>query len=202
MSGQATNSVGTNVSINDWLDRLADRTPTPGGGSVAALAGALGCAVGEMALRFSVGRKGNEAEQDDKLKAALQRLGETRPMLLRLCVEDQLAYAGWRAAKGLADDDAAKSETLEQATAASIAVPLATMAAALKVLAAATDVAAISNPWLKGDLLCCGDLAVAAVRCGRYNVLANAPADSPDVAEADAMLARAVELVQRLGEAT
>ncbi len=41
-----TEAADLKMPVEAWLDRLADKTPTPGGGSVAALTGALAAAVG------------------------------------------------------------------------------------------------------------------------------------------------------------
>jgi formiminotetrahydrofolate cyclodeaminase len=80
------------------------------------------------------------------------------------------------------------------------------MAAATRVLDAAVNIAPRCNPWLLSDLLVCGDLCVAAVRAGRYNVIANAGTEkqhAASLAEADRMLAECVANVQKLaGHAT
>ena len=57
-------------TIEQFLDATAAKQPTPGGGSVTALAGALAASMGEMVLNYSVGKKGLEAHQD-QLKPAL-----------------------------------------------------------------------------------------------------------------------------------
>src|ERR1700722_824589 len=77
--------------IDHFLDAAASRQPTPGGGSVAALAGALAAAMGEMVLNYSVGKK-DLAAHEPKLREALAELGRARAMLIELLVEDQLAF--------------------------------------------------------------------------------------------------------------
>ncbi len=47
----------TKLGIDEFLDRTADRTPTPGGGSVTAAAGAHACALARMVAAFSTGKK-------------------------------------------------------------------------------------------------------------------------------------------------
>ena len=46
------------TSIENFLEAAAAKQPTPGGGSVAALAGALAAAMGEMVLNYTLGRRG------------------------------------------------------------------------------------------------------------------------------------------------
>ncbi len=58
------------TTIEKFLEAAAAKQPTPGGGSVSALAGALAASMGEMVLNYSVGKKGLEAH-DAVLKNAL-----------------------------------------------------------------------------------------------------------------------------------
>jgi formiminotetrahydrofolate cyclodeaminase len=44
------------LSIDEFLEQLASRTPTPGGGSVAALTGALAAGLGQMVAAYTLGR--------------------------------------------------------------------------------------------------------------------------------------------------
>ncbi len=79
-------------------------------------------------------------------------------------------------------------------------MPLAVAATAGRVVATAVEAAAVCNPWLLSDLLVCGDLAVATVRCAAHNVRTNAPG-SADEAEVEAMLTAAVASVIELADA-
>ena len=74
--------------IGTFLTAAAAKQPTPGGGSVTALAGALAATMGEMTLNYSVGKKGLEAHQDI-LAPALCELTHAREVLVRLMIEDQ-----------------------------------------------------------------------------------------------------------------
>ena len=178
-------------SVSDWLSATAARRPAPGGGSVAALVGALAAAMGEMTLNFTTGRKGNTAEQESRVAVELAELHRARMLLLELMEEDQRAFTSLTAARKLDDSVPDKRAKVEAATAAATAVPQAIMATGSRVLAVAGRVAVDANPWLLSDLEVCGELALATVRCGRYNVRANLdncePAEAQRVCdEADA----------------
>ena len=54
-----------NASLNDFLNAAAAKQPAPGGGSVAALAGALAASMGEMVLNYSVGKKSLVAHEPE-----------------------------------------------------------------------------------------------------------------------------------------
>ena len=199
------NVTGADVRLGEWLDAAAARRATPGGGSVSALVGALAAAMGEMTLNFSVGRKGNAAGVDERLAANLAELARARDLLVRLMVEDQRAYAELTAARKLDDAEPGKAGRVDAATAAAIAVPQAIAATGLRVLEHAAEVAADANPWLLSDLLICGELALATVRCGTHNVAANladvAPPEAARLrAESEAATRRGVGLIRALHE--
>ena len=187
----------TTTAVADWIGAAAAKQPTPGGGSVAAIAAALGAAMGEMTLNYSVGRKANSDADEAKLAPLLARLERARHMLLQLCGEDQAAYTAWRATKDLPDADLER----RRAVTASLDVPASVMTTAASVLDLAVEAAPIANPWLLSDLLVCGDLATAAVRCASYNVAANLDGVE-DAAErraaSEQTVRRAVQQVQSL----
>ena len=189
--------VDCGTSVSEWLSAAAARRPAPGGGSVAALVGALSAAMGEMTLNFTAGRKVNSPELEAKIAAELAELERARKLMLTLMEEDQAAFAALTAARRLDDSAPGRQRTLDTAHAAAVAVPEAIMAVAAGILTAACRVAADANPWLLSDLEVCGELALATVRCGRYNVRANLSDLGPGVAarlnaECDALVRRGV----------
>ncbi len=192
-------------TIEAFVVAAASKQPVPGGGSVAALAGALAAAMGEMAINYSVGRKATP-QFDAPLKAALLRLSHARALLLELMVEDQDAYQALRNAKKLPEGEAGRA-ALPQLIQACVNVPQAIGATALAILAIAEDVAGMVNPYLLSDLAICADLAMATVRAASYNVKVNLP-ELPDAAvrakgqaDMDAMMAHATSTIQRASSA-
>src|SRR4051794_34286893 len=77
--------------LEQFLAAAASRQPTPGGGSVTAVVGALAASMGEMVLHYSIGKKGRETV-DQELMPILAEMTKARQLLLELMVEDQLAY--------------------------------------------------------------------------------------------------------------
>ena len=57
------------LTVKDFLDKVACSEPVPGGGSIAALNGALASALSTMVARLTVGKKGYEASEDVMLHA-------------------------------------------------------------------------------------------------------------------------------------
>jgi len=194
-----------NTTIDAFLTAAAAKQPAPGGGSVAALAGALAASMGEMVLNYSVGKK-SLAEHQPKLTAALTKLTKARAMLLELMVEDQAAYQALNDAKKLPEGSADRKQ-LPLLAQTCVDVPLAIAATAVAMIDLAADVAPIVNPYLLSDLAVCADLAMATVRCASYNVAVNLPELSTDADRSKAgnaaqqMLRHATSAVQRASSA-
>src|SRR5579884_2540023 len=79
------------MTLQEFLDATAAKQPAPGGGAVAALAGALGAALASMAVNYTVGRKGYAAYEAE-VQSALGQFERARALLKELVVEDVEAY--------------------------------------------------------------------------------------------------------------
>ena len=186
-----------NSSIKQFLDAAAAKQPTPGGGSVTALAGALAATMGEMVLNYSIGKKDLEPFQGE-LKPALAECQRARQLLVQLMAEDQAAYAALTAARKLPDGSAERASQLPAALAACIRGPQAIAATAVAVLELCERVVNFVNPWLLSDLAVCADLSMATVRCAVYNVRVNLT-DITDTAERQRIEGATFELLSRAG---
>jgi formiminotetrahydrofolate cyclodeaminase len=191
------------ATLRQFLDGTAARQPTPGGGAVTALTGALAAAIGEMTLNYSIGKKGLEAFEGE-LRPALADLHRVREELLKVMTDDQSAYAALTAARKLPDATPDKAAKVRVALAGSIRAPQAMAAAAVTLLEVCDRVLNFVNPYLLSDLAVCADLAMAAARCATYNVRVNLP-DVTDPAERHAIeatmgqsLSKAAGLIQRV----
>ena len=81
----------TDKSVSNFLDELASDAPAPGGGSVAALGGALGAALVSMVCSLTLGKKGYDGVQDD-IKDLLSQSETLRHRLAGLLDKDCLLY--------------------------------------------------------------------------------------------------------------
>jgi formiminotetrahydrofolate cyclodeaminase len=159
-------------TIEQFLQAAGARQPTPGGGSVAALAGALASSMGEMVVNYSLGKKGLEAH-GDRLSLALMEFAKARTLLARLIAEDQSAYEALTAARKLAKDSPDRPRAIADAALACIRVPQTIAATAIAILDLADRLVGIVNFHLLSDLAVCADLAMASARCAIYNVRVN-----------------------------
>ena len=171
----------SSTSIRDFLNAAAAKKPTPGGGSVTALVGALAASMGEMTLNYSIGKKGLEAYQDE-LKPALAQLTRAREVLLQLMVEDQLAFEALSAAKKLPEGSRERDEKLPAALLTCVRVPQAIAATGVAILERCDEIVNFVNYYLLSDLAVCADLSMASIRCAVYNVRTNLK-DFPDAAD-------------------
>ena len=82
----------TDLNITEFLEKTASGTAVPGGGSVAALAGALGASLSEMVANLTIGRKGYEAS-DAEMRDLMNSARMLRDKLAKDIDRDSEAYA-------------------------------------------------------------------------------------------------------------
>ncbi len=95
--------------LKKYLDEAASGASTPGGGSVAALAGALGAALTSMVCNFTVGKK-KYKDVEAEVSQILSEAEELRGKLLELMVADTQVYGQVSAAYGMPRDTAEEKE--------------------------------------------------------------------------------------------
>ncbi len=187
----------------DLVEALAEGTPTPGGGSAAAQAGAMGAALVAMVARLTLGKKkyaGVEArmaeivEQADALRQSLQSAVEADAAAF------EQVMTSLRMPKATETELAARAQALEQATRRATEVPLAVAERACEVLELAAEVAETGNVNAASDAGSAGALARACLTAAGLNVQINA-AGLVDRAMADAWMQVLEELERRAGEA-
>ena len=159
-----------------YLDDAAAAQPTPGGGSVAAMAAALASTMASMAANFTAGKEKFKAVESE-IRKALERLADQRRDLLDLAHRDMAAYEGimaaWRMAKNTDPEKAARAEAVRKATRASLDVVERVIADAQAVLEVSRRLAEIANPNLLSDVGVAAELALGAVRAAEINLEVN-----------------------------
>jgi len=162
--------------LKTYTDALASGEPTPGGGSVAALAGALGAALNSMVANFTVGRK-QYADVEDDVRTALAGSEELRNTLERLTQADTEAYGQFAAAQKMPRETdaqkAARKAAMQGALRTAASVPREVVRSGLQVLNIAPELAKKGNPNLITDVGCAVKLAFAAMECAALNVEIN-----------------------------
>ncbi|HEX4574308.1 MAG TPA: glutamate formimidoyltransferase [Gemmatimonadales bacterium] len=159
-------------SLDDWLDELAAGTPTPGGGSAAALAGALAGALVAMVARLTVGRKAY-APVERRVAEIVAEADALRVQLRRLVDDDAAAYARVSSAAKLPKEAPGRQRAMDEALVDAARPPLATARGAVRLLALARELGEIGNRNARSDATVAGALAGAALRGAVENVRVN-----------------------------
>lgn len=135
-------------AMQGFLDELASSSPAPGGGSVAALAGALGAALTSMVCNLTIGKK-KYAEAEAEMKSILAQSEDLRAKFTRLVDDDTTAFNKVMEAFGLPKENdaqaALRNAAITAATKEATLVPLEVMKHCIDALALAQLVAANGN---------------------------------------------------------
>jgi methenyltetrahydrofolate cyclohydrolase len=185
-------------SIDQFLDDLASGNPTPGGGSAAAMMGAMGAALVSMVCNVSFGKKGCEAAEPE-LRNMLVRSEELRRHLAAMMAEDIAAFdslmASYRLAKSSDEEKARRAETIQACLERATEVPLQCARACSQVVAMARRAADLGYKHVISDVGVGVAAADAALRSAALNVFINAPA-----LKDRRFAANAIEEVERLAK--
>lgn len=164
------------LSVAGFLDAVAQKSSVPGGGSAAALAGALAAALGEMAAGFSVAKAASDADRA-RLEALAKEFGAARISLQSAMQQDSDSYAAVEAAlkmpKGTEEEKNARKRRMQQALQAAALTPMGVAETAASVLQALGRLEPMSNPNLRSDLQTGVATAHAAIRGALANVAIN-----------------------------
>ncbi len=163
-----------------FLDAVAARQPTPGGGAVAAAAGALSCALARMVAAYSTGKSG-EPDQSKQVGQLAKQLERADQLLRGLLGEDSRAYELLSAAEKRFKDDPSSKPERESALIVALTVPMEVAAAACESLELMERLLPLAGRSLISDLGVATVLAEATVQAASYMVYANAyTLDNPE----------------------
>ena len=166
------------LTIEQFVDRLASAEPVPGGGAAAAVAAALGASLVSMVAGLSTGKPKYAAYEATLAKC--ETLGhELAAEFLRLADRDAEAYAGYSIAlkmpRETEDQREARKQAIQLAARAAAEAPLDCVKACLSLAIAAEALAGRSNVNAASDVLVAALLGEAAARSAAENVLINLP---------------------------
>ena len=161
--------------LGDFLDRLADRVPAPGGGATAALHAAQGAALLGMVARYTTGDK--YAEHRETIGHIIAEADELRGIALRLAEADLEAFTAvanaYTLPRSTEAENAARSAAIAQALADAAWPPAQVISVAGMVVDLAQALAAIGNHNVISDVAAAAEAARAAAATARVNVEIN-----------------------------
>lgn len=162
------------ISVQEFIDQTAAKAPTPGGGSVAALCGALSAALAQMALQYTVGKKAF-ADHEEELRRSVAAFAAAQKRFQELIAEDIAAYAALSGLLKLPEDLRHKNPEFTPAVLAAIRAPQTALGLAMHVLELCAGLLEKTSRHLISDLGIAAALALATVHASELNVLVNLP---------------------------
>ncbi|GAB6188632.1 hypothetical protein JCM30566_03710 [Marinitoga arctica] len=146
--------------IIDFSNELDSKTPTPGGGALAAICGALSSSLGGMVSKYSINKKGLE-DYETILEEALESFIICKERLLELADEDVKAYQKFKEALKLKDE-----ELIEESTKNSIETAYKIAKCGYEILNNSYVIAKYGNQNLLSDSIITGYYAWATMQSG------------------------------------
>jgi len=164
------------LSLKELLDSFAAPTPTPGGGSAAALAGALGASLLIMVAAMPKTRTGVESERT-ALDGVLRQLGHGRDHLAQAIERDSASYdaviRAYRLPKNTEDEKRARTAAIQAALHGATEVPLDVMRACHAAAREGLTVARFGNLSAASDVKVAFELLQAAAAAAAANARVN-----------------------------
>jgi len=165
-----------NKSVHTLLDELASKASTPGGGSAAAIMGAMGAALLSMVANLTVGKKDYEGVEED-MKKLLQRTEELRSQLTGMVKADVEVFDKVMAAYGMPRDSeeqkTSRTAAIQTALKEATDVPLECARLCAEVIRLSEPVAEMGNKNVISDAGVAVLAGYAALRSAALNVYIN-----------------------------
>jgi formiminotetrahydrofolate cyclodeaminase len=194
-------------TISDFLGRLADRTPAPGGGAAAALQAAQGAALLGMVARYTTGPE--HAGHQLMIGRIIAETDELRALALRLAQADEDAFAAaadaYRLPAGQTEgEESARTEAIAQALVNAVWPQAQVISLAGMVVDLAEALAEIGNRNVIADVAAAAEAARAAAAAARVNVEVNLAGIADEQASLDmiAETGKADEIIARAAQVT
>jgi formiminotetrahydrofolate cyclodeaminase len=164
-------------TVEAYLDVLASDAATPGGGAVAAIAGATGAALISMVCNLTIGKKGYE-EAEERMRGMLVDAEAARTALLELADRDATAFDGVMAAfkmpKETDAEKAVRSQAIQEGYLAAAEVPLDIARRSAELMELARESTEFGNANAASDGASAAQALWASVWSATYNVEINA----------------------------
>ncbi len=190
------------MGINqDFINELASKAPTPGGGGASAYCGALATALASMVGNLTVGKK-TYAAVEDEVEEALIQLEEQRNKFVELIDKDAQAFEplsrAYRLPRATSEELAHKNKVMQQALVGATEVPLEIMEICAQVITTSKFLAHNGSRLALSDVGVAVLFAKAALKGASLNVYANASSIANE-AQARSYIQQADCLIEEYG---
>ncbi|MBO0784260.1 MAG: cyclodeaminase/cyclohydrolase family protein, partial [Ktedonobacteraceae bacterium] len=152
-------------TLREYLDDLASAKSTPGGGSAAALSGAMGAGLACMVARLTLG-KANYASVQPEIETLLERAEQLRQRFQELMQEDIEAYgrlsACFKMPRSSDEERSERTRAIQEALYTAALVPLTMAECAAKLVGYCERIATIGNVNVISDIATATMMAIGA----------------------------------------
>lgn len=189
-------------TLQTYLDDLASANSTPGGGSAAAISGAMAAALACMVCRLTLGRQ-KYADVQDEIAGLLEQAEEQRRRFQQLMDEDIAAYgklaASLKMPRETEEQRQARTEALQESLREAALVPLEMSERAVAVAQLCERVAEIGNANVLSDIAASAMLSASAGTSAAWMVRVNLKSlrDEETVAQLSQRLSVALDEITR-----
>jgi methenyltetrahydrofolate cyclohydrolase len=160
------------MTLDGYLETLASKAPTPGGGAVGAISSATAASLIAMVARLTVGKAGFE-DLEDRMRAMIGTADEARAEFLALADRDAHAFDSvmdaFKMPKETEEERVARSAAIQAGYLAAATVPQEVARRSVDLMELAEDATAMGNPQAASD----GLSAAASLYCGALCAIAN-----------------------------
>lgn len=164
------------MKVDKFVDEVSRESPAPGGGSIAALAGALGAALSSMVSNLTANKRSSESV-DSILNESAEKCQKIKEDLLKAVDEDTKAFNSYMNARRLpnksSEEKKLRNEAIQSGLEKAVQVPLNTAQQSFEVIKLALIVAELGNPNSITDVGVGAQMAYCGVVGGIYNVFIN-----------------------------
>ena len=164
------------MKLTDFVDEVSRESPAPGGGSIAALAGALGASLSSMVANLTANKRGTESI-DGLLNTSAEKAQAIKNFLVKAIDDDTNAFNSYMDARRMPQktnaQKTARFEAMQNGLKEAVHVPYNTAVQSEKAIEIAKMVAELGNPNSITDVGVGAQIAYTGVIGGIYNVLIN-----------------------------
>ncbi|MCS7174755.1 cyclodeaminase/cyclohydrolase family protein [Pseudothermotoga sp.] len=164
------------MQIRDFVEKVADKSPTPGGGAVSAIVACFGAALNEMVAQLTLSRQ-DYAEWHAEMERVVEEMEELRHMLIELSESDARAFdevmEAYKLPKETEEEKERRKKSIQDALKRAAHIPYEICRYSRDVIKAAQIVARWGNVNAISDAISAAELAAGAFRSAKANVLIN-----------------------------
>ena len=136
------------LTVKNFLDKVAGSDPVPGGGSIAALNGALASALAAMVAHLTIGKKGyedNEELMQQTAEVAIRWQQEFTTLIDKDSEAYDAVFACFKMPKSTDEEKAARSAAIQEATKHAALIPMEVARKAFEMMPVIANVARLGN---------------------------------------------------------